>query len=253
MRLINGEDIDTGGSEAKRTREFSTTNIGADGRRDFSSQSDAPAPAQQQAPAEPQTIYGQQVMQVKETAQRVWDDAHREAQRLQDMFESGQLSAEDHYRLSYEQGVKANSAKEAMYQATIQELQYGNQQEQVHKQLEDALGAEVWGKDTRQQTMQDMVDWARSKNLPDDLLMSIDSVDEAKTLYEAFNNERELQNTKLELKAARQMLKKQNAQLKGRRMKQHKDANVGQKNRDTIDQVADLLAMNGHGHTGRKR
>ena len=77
VRLINGEDIDTGGSEAKRTREFSTTNIGADGRRDFSSQSDAPAPAQQQAPAEPQTIYGQQVMQVKETAQRVWDDAHR--------------------------------------------------------------------------------------------------------------------------------------------------------------------------------
>ena len=44
------------------------------------------------------------------------------------------------------------------------------------------------------------------------------------------------------------MLKKQNAQSAGR-MKQHKDANVGQKNRDTIDQVADLPAMNGHGHT----
>lgn len=253
VRLLSGEDIDTSGSEAKRNREFSTTNIGADGKRDFSSQSDSVEQASSsESGSKQQHIYGSQIEQMASTAQSEWHDAHREAQRLQDMFESGQLSAEDHHRLSYQQGQRAAAAKEMAYQTRIHELEHGSAIEHNRKMLETELG-EDFGADKLHMTMSDMVEFARKSGISDDVLRGVETVEEAGFIYRAMKNQNELQRAQLELKAARQMLKKQNAQLKGRRVKQSKDANVGQRNRDTIEQVADLLAQSGHGHTGRKR
>ena len=173
-----------------------------------------------------------------------WNAAHKEAQRLQDLFESGQLSAEDHYRLSYEQGQRAAAAKEQAMMGRIQELEHHEQRREQWGKLEAELGKD-FREDMINVTLSDMVDFARKKGLDDDLLRGVETVEEAGFIYNAMKNESELQKAKLELKAARQMLKKQNAQLKGRRMKQHKDANVGQRNRDTIDDVVALLESEG--------
>jgi hypothetical protein len=91
------------------------------------------------------------------------------------------------------------------------------------------------------QTMKDLVEFGRSQGLGDDLLASVENEKEAAAIYRAMKNEKELETTKLELKAAKAMLKKQHAELKGRRVKQQKDGSIGQKNADTIDQVARLL------------
>lgn len=252
-RLISGEDISEEETESVKSRNsgrvMTSRSVDGDGRPDWGTDSRSQGDdGGSDKPDVNNTIYHQQVQQQGAYAASEWQSAHQEAQRLQDMFESGQLSAEDHHRLSYEQGQRAAAAKEGMYMARIQELEHGQQRQAQMKLLETELGAD-FAPDKVTTTMHDMVDFARKNGISDDVLQGVETVQEAKFIYDAMKNQSELERAQIELKAARQMLKKQNQALKGRRLKQHKDANVGQKNRDTIDEVAELLAELGHGRT----
>lgn len=250
-KLISGEDIsdeETAAAKSRnRGRETMSRSVDSSGRPDYNTDTLADR-ERGDSEQKQQHVYSSQIQEMADTAQSEWNAAHKEAERLQELFESGQLSAEDHHRLSYEQGQRAAAAKEMAYQTRIHELEHGNAMETNRKMLETELG-EDFSADKMTSTMQDMIEFARKNGISDDVLRGVETVEEAGFIYNAMKNESELQKAKLELKAARQMLKKQNAQLKGRRAKQHKDASVGQKNRDTIDQVADLLAELGHGRT----
>jgi hypothetical protein len=242
--LVSQREKTGGGSKTSRQ----SINLDANGHKVWHSSAPEPEP---EAPEEPETIYPSEVQQAGQHAVSEWQAAHDENERLNDLFSSGQLSAQDHYRLTMEQGQRAAQAKEMMYQTRIAELQHGAQRDDVHRRLEAELGSDVWGPETRMQTMKDLVEFGRSQGLGDDLLASVENEKEAAAIYRAMKNEKELETTKLELKAAKAMLKKQHAELKGRRVKQSKDASIGKRNADAVDQVAALLAE--HGVDGGRR
>lgn len=239
-RLLAGEDIDTSGAQPKRNRELGSVAIGSDGKRDFSSQSDTPVAEPKQGSNENQTIYSQQVREAQQTAASEWEGAHKENERLNDLFASGQLSAEDHYRLTHEQGVRASQAKELMMTARIRELEHEQQKASVIQSLAD-LGDE-FSPERIDDTFRSIVDHAKSKGISEEVLAGVENRQELEFLYNAMQNEKKLQAAEMELKAARAMLRKQSKQLKGRREKQTRDASVGVKNRDTLDQVMEILA-----------
>lgn len=232
------------GARSKVSRQ--SINLDSHGHKVFHESSAAPEPKAE----ERETIYSSQVREAQDTATQMWEQAHRENQRLTELYESGQLSHSDYMSQTHALGVQAGQAKAMAMQARIAELEHGQQKEAQHKALEARLG-EAWSPENRQQTMKDMVDWATRAGVSIETLAAVETEDEAMAIYKAMKNEKELEATKLELKAARAMLKKQSQQLKGRRRKMSKDASTGMRNADAIDQVSQLLAE--HGITGGRR
>lgn len=244
-------DEDIAAHKERNPRGYGDTSRSVDsltGRADYSESAAAESAPKQSE--QPQTLRAQEVTAQKAQAASEWEAAHKEAQLLREAFESGQISAEDHYRLSYEQGVRANKAQQAMMMTRISELEYEQQKAFVLSQLSD-LGDD-FAPERIEDTFKSIVEHASSKGISPHTLAGVENKDEVSFLYNSMQNEKKLQAAEMELKAARAMLKKQNAQLKGRRLKQGKDAQTGTRNRDTVEQVADLLAKSGITSRGRR-
>ena len=96
--LISGDSskADALAAQREKTGETSKTSraaidVDSHGRRDYGGSDPAP---QQQPERKHETIYGHQVEQAKSHAQSEWQAAHAENDRLQRMYEEGQIDAQ---------------------------------------------------------------------------------------------------------------------------------------------------------------
>jgi len=237
--ILRGEDLDPqteATMKSRKNREWSSRPLDGWGNTDWSDGGKRESQAGQQADPVQDTIYASQVREAQSHAQSEWDAAHAENERLNDLFASGQMSAEEHYRLTLAQGQRAGAAKEMMYQSTIAELMHGRQLDEQNKALEKALG-DAWKPENRQQTTRDLIDWAEKSGLSRETLANVETEAEAMAIYNAMKNEKELEATKLELKAARQMLKKQHQELGRGRKRAAKSHNMGNRHGGSVQEA----------------
>lgn len=220
--------------------------IDASGKTDWTAggavENSEPEPDKTTLNDEYRKIYSHQINEAKENAQNIYNEAHKNNQQLTQMFEEGLIDEVKYNELTHAEGVKAGRAMFEMQQAELMTYKMKEQHADAQKELTEILGDEVWGTpEARQDTIGLVQAFVKEVGIDPQILMEIEDVPVARAFVEAAKNHTLVSEQKDEIARLKGQVRRLSKAVKTKKEKQHRDARLGRRNDDTLDEVAKLL------------
>jgi len=193
-------------------------------------------------PEDYEKIYQDQINDLKENAEKTYDEAHKNNQQLTQMFEEGLIDEVKYQELAHAEGVKAGRAMFEMQQAELMSYKMKEQHQEAHKQMTELLGDDVWGSpEARAETIKKVQDFTKEMGIDPEILAEVEDAPIARAFVEAAQNHVLVAEQKDEIARLKGQVRRLSKVVKTRKEKQRKDASRGVRNEDALDEVARLL------------
>ena len=228
------------GAASKSSRQ--SINLDANGHKVWH-QSSAPE-HESKAQGSEYGLVGNDITNTMNQSQAQWNEALKQNARLEQMYQNGEITHQEFEHYSRQWGMQAGIARSNAMMAQIQSYEYEKQRERAYGQLQQNLGDD-FSPAKRDDTLRAVAKWMSSQGLSNDYLREVDDPAIVATAYNAMKAIENDKAQRLELAAYKQKVRELNKKLGVRQKKQRKDASIGKRNADAIDQVARLLSDNG--------
>ena len=255
-RLISGEDVDTSEVKPNRNNVMSSRSIGADGKPDYSSQSESLGePKQKESPlTEQETLYSTQHNERREQIQQAEQWIVNERVKAQAAYERGDMTYEEFQQREFQMGSAYGELTMHAKDWEIEKYKLERQRDQAYKQLEDRLG-DRWSPENRHETGLEAAKFLQDRGIDSSLVADIEEPAIVATVVEAMDAIKQSETMKDEiagLKAQVRRLKKARGEGRARGQRASQAGVTGDKQTDMINEVAALLAGESNRNGGRR-